>query len=368
MTERNGRAPRQAVARFSVTPRIELAIKCGAAAVLSWVIAGRITSALQLTEVDAYMYYAPLGAVVATNPTVVESVKVAWKAALALLVGAALGLTVSLLVDPSLLSLALVVGLGVACGALPGLGEQRSWVPVIALFVVLVGGAHPTTYAGAYVGLTALGATCGVAVNLLLPSIPFRQQQAAVHQLRTQLSDQLLELAAGLRGTPPPAWDGWEKGSRSTGAALERTRDTVRELMLAQRGNPRGYRHRTWVRQQAEVARSLERVALLVEDLVDMLDETDRRNPETSPLDPELAQVVAASLVQLAGLVRTYDTKTTDDDEAVRRVEECMHQLTDEFGRRRNLEVSDVALLGAVVANLRRSTAAVHPGRSGPLG
>jgi hypothetical protein len=60
--------------------------------------------------------------------------------------------------------------LGAGLGALPGLGEQRSWVPIVALVVLVVGGSRPVDYAAAYVGLTALGALCGVAVNLALPA------------------------------------------------------------------------------------------------------------------------------------------------------------------------------------------------------
>ena len=58
----------------------------------------------------------------------------------------------------------------------------------------------------------------------------------------------------------------------------------------------------------------------------------------------------------------SVDVTLTSDDERVRSVEECMRQLTGEFAVRRDLEPAEVAILGAVVANLRRAAAAVHPG------
>src|SRR3954471_20697486 len=271
MDQDYARAARQARARFSVSPRVELAVKCGVAAALAWFVVGQVIKVSGFTELESYTYYAPFGAVMATNPTVVESVRVAWKAALALAAGAAVGLAVSLLFDPSLLSLAFVVGLGVLLGPLPVLGDQRSWVPSIALFVVMIGGAHPTTYALAYVALAAFGALCGVAVNLAFPSLPSREQQWAVEELRGQLGDQLSALAGRLRGDPGPKEEGWREGSAETQVARQRARTTIEDLMLAQRANPRGHRHRTWVRRQAEVARALERAAAHVDDLAGML-------------------------------------------------------------------------------------------------
>jgi hypothetical protein len=115
------------------------------------------------------------------------------------------------------------------------------------------------------------------------------------------------------------------------------------------------------VERQREVTRALERVAVLVEDLIAMLVETYREDLPSGPIDPELAGVAADALDCLSVLVRAYDTHLSPDDERVDDVRRAMDHLTEAFSRRRDLDPEDVAVLGAVVANLRRCLAAVAP-------
>jgi hypothetical protein len=105
----------------------------------------------------------------------------------------------------------------------------------------------------------------------------------------------------------------------------------------------------------------LERVAVLVHDLMAILNVTHRDDLSSTPLDAELAGAVADALDRLAELVLCYDVGLSPDDPRVGAVQEAMRRLTAEFDRRRDLDADDFAVLGAVVANLRWSTAAVHP-------
>jgi uncharacterized membrane protein YccC len=263
--------------------------------------------------------------------------------------------------EPGVLSLAVAVAVGVLLGALPGLGDMRSWVPVVALFVLVLGGHDAETYAAAYVGLTALGAGCGVVVNMVFPSMPLRSGQEALDRLKHQLTRQLNDLADGLRQQPPPGRDGWSRRRWDTQTSLDQSRAVVRELMEAQYGNMLRTRHKGWVDKQTQLVGALEHVAWFVEDLLAVLSQNHREDL-TSPMDPELAAVVATAIDELATLVLAYDDALTSDDERVRNVEQRMQELTREFADRRDLDASHVAILGAVVANLRRASAAVHPG------
>jgi hypothetical protein len=356
-TRRRAERPR----RMLVSRRMQLALKGALAASVAWLLAEAVTRSVSGEGFDHYIYYAPLGAVVATEATIVGSARTARQTALALAVGAALGLTVQRALEPGPLSLFIVVAAGVLLGALPWLGHMRSWVPVVALFVLVLGGHDAGTYAGAYVGLTALGAACGVVVNLVLPSMPLRTGQEALDRLKGQLANQLCDLADGLRQRPPPGRDGWSRRRWDTQTSLDRSRAVVRELMEAQVGNLLRTRHKGWVDKQTQLVGALEHVAWFVEDLLAVLSQSHRDDLDT-PMDDDLAEVVATAIDELATLVLAYDDTLTSDDERVRSVEECMRRLTGEFAARRDLDASDVAILGTVVANLRRAAAAVHPG------
>ncbi len=352
---------REPLERYVSSRRLQLALKGAVAASVAWLLAEGLTRVLSGDGIDNYIYYAPLGAVVATDATIAGSARTARQTALSLLLGAALGLAVGRALEPGVLSLGVVVAAGVLLGALPGLGDMRSWVPVVALFVLVLGGHDAETYATAYVGLTALGAACGVVVNMVVPSMPLRTGQEALDRLKRQLGHQLNDLADGLRQQPPPGRDGWERRRWDTQTSLDQSRETVRELMEAQYGNMLRTRHKGWVDKQTQLVGALEHVAWFVEDLLAVLSQNHRDDME-SPMDGELAEVVALAIDDLAALVLAYDNSLEADDERVRAVEERMRELTREFAERRDLEASHVAVLGAVVANLRRATAAVHPG------
>jgi hypothetical protein len=347
--------------RILASRRVQLALKGALAASVAWLLAEGVTRAVSGEGFDHYIYYAPLGAVVATDATIAGSARTARQTALALALGAALGLAVQRALEPGALSLFLVVAAGVLLGALPWLGDMRSWVPVVALFVLVLGGRDAGTYASAYVGLTALGAACGVVVNMLFPSMPLRSGQESLDRLKSQLANQLCDLADGLRQHPPPGREGWTRRRWDTQTSLDQSRAAVRELMEAQVGNMLRTRHKGWVDRQTQLVGALEHVAWFVEDLLAVLSQNHRDDLDT-PMDADLAEVVATSLDELAALVLAYDDTLTTEDERVRSVEECMRQLTGEFAARRDLEPAEVAILGAVVANLRRAAAAVHPG------
>lgn len=352
------RLPRKAL-RLLAHPRTQMAVKSALAATLSWFAAEAVAQGLQ--GLEEYVYYAPLGAVVTAHPTLLASLRTAWSSVLSVAVGAALGLFVLTVLEQGPVSLAAAVGGGVVLGSLPGLGSQRSWVPIVALFVLVIGGqGEPGDYALTYVGLIALGAVCGVVVNLLLPTLRRAAGEEALARLKTVLADQLAASADTLRKPPGSARQDWQQQLRDPVLEVGRTREAMQEVLDARRGNLRARFHAEDLQRLQQLQRSLERVSSLVDDLPELL---LAAHPEdgSGPLDDDLAAVTADALDRLAELVRAYDTDLPVDDPRVEAAEEAVQRLTAAFGSRPDLQDSDVALLGAVVVSLRRSLAFVTP-------
>jgi hypothetical protein len=138
----------------------------------------------------------------------------------------------------------------------------------------------------------------------------------------------------------------------------------VADLLEAERGNHRGLRYRQRMGQQRGVVYSLDHVCRLVDDLLTLLSQSEGSDTASSPLDARLAEVIADALDELAALVRAFDGTLTEDDPRLKGVDDAVRRLVEEFGRHRDLEAGDVAQLGAVVATVRRSTAALHPPRT----
>ena len=354
--------------RLLLHSRTQMAVKSALAAALSWLAAEGVARAVSELgfDIEDYVYYGPLGAVVATYPTVAASLRTARSTGLAMAMGAAVGLAGHYLgqQDPqgqlNVLALALVVGLGVALGAIPGVGAQSSWVPIVALFVLIIGGEHAISYAAAYVGLTGLGMVCGVLVNLALPAMRLSAGQEALEGLRESLAQQLAGSADALRRHPGHPATELPERTRDPVLAAQQTREALQQVLDARRANPRARRHVHDIDRQQHLAHVLQRVAVLVEDLPELLSGTEEGAPGAK-LDHELTELTADALDGLADLVRAYDTDLRVDDPRVDDAEEAVQRLTAAFGRRRAVADADIAVIGAVVANLRRSLAAVLP-------
>lgn len=352
------RPPRE-VLRVLAHPRTQMAVKSALAATLSWFAAEAV--ARGLPDLEQYVYYAPLGAVVTAHPTLLASLRTARSSVLSVALGAGLGLLVLTTIEGGPLSLVVVVGGGVVLGSLPGLGSERSWVPVVALFVLVIGGQNDAgDYALAYVGLVALGALCGVLVNVLLPTLRRAAGEEALARLKGVLADQLASSAETLRRPAGAAREDWQKQLRDPALEVGRTREAMQEVLDARRGNLRARHHTEDIRRLQQLQRSLERVASLVDDLPELLLAAYREDG-SGPLDDDLALVTADALDQLAELVRSYDTDLAVHDPRVEDAEEAVQRLTNAFGSRPDLADTDVALLGAVVVSLRRSLAFVTP-------
>ncbi len=143
---------------------------------------------------------------------------------------------------------------------------------------------------------------------------------------------------------------------------MSRMRLRVEEAEEAQRGNPRAKWRGYPAERQAKIARALERVDALIEDLVEMLARTYRGDLPQTPLAPPLAERAGDALDRLSDLVRHYHRSLDPDGDAVRAAREAVAELTQEFSHAPN-DPDDLALVGAVVATIQRCLDSVVPDR-----
>jgi uncharacterized membrane protein YgaE (UPF0421/DUF939 family) len=332
-----------------------MAIKAALAASLAWAL-------VQLVPGPAadYPYYAPLGALIATSTTLTGSAREAAQAVTAISLGAAVALVADALAGPNLVTIALVVAAGVLVAGWPRLGSSRSWVPTSALFVLIIGDSNTTAYVLGYAGLTLLGALVGLAVTAAFPPLPLAPAQAQLQLLRDTLADQLDDLADGLRQEEPPTAEGWRDRTRTIDPVLAQMRAAVQQALEAQRGNRRASRYAEDARQQVRQARALERLALLVEELTDVLADTERAEFEEVALGPALRPSAARTLGALAAALRSVRAETADLD-ALHTADEALRQLTEDVRRTRTATQEDLFVAGSVVDAVRRGLISLSP-------
>lgn len=336
-------------------PRLGMAVKAALAASLAWALVRLVPG-----PAAEYPYYAPLGALIATSTTLTGSAREAAQAVTAITLGAAVALGADALGGPNLLKIALVIAVGVLVGSWSRLGSSKSWVPTSALFVLIIGDANPTGYVLGYAGLTLLGALVGLTVTAAFPPLPLAPAQAQLQLLRERLADQLDDLAGGLRLEHPPTAEGWRERTRTIDPVLASMRAAVGQTRESQRGNRRARRYAQDAEQQVRQARTLERLTLLVEELTDVLTESERAEFEQVALGPALRPAAAGTLTALAEALRSVRDETADQG-ALRDAEDALQEFREEVRRTRTSTRGDLFVAGSVIDAVRRGLMSLSP-------
>lgn len=293
---RTGR--RRWVRRVLRGSRPQLAIKSALAAGIAWQAGLLLPGAA-----DNYPYYAPLGAVIAMYPTLASSASAAVRSLLGVCLGVAIAIAASAFAPPSLVTIAAVVGVGVLIGGSRVLGDQRSWVPMTALFVLIIGDANQSAFVLGYVGQLLLGAGIGTAINLVLfPPLFLADAREHLEAAQEKVAFQLRSLAEGLELHTEPRGDAWADRTTSLEPRLSSMRQALYEVEQAQQANPRARRYRRLLRYRTRQAAILERVGRLVDDLTAWIIEVESREVGVLPLGNGVRPTAARALRQLAEL------------------------------------------------------------------
>jgi uncharacterized membrane protein YgaE (UPF0421/DUF939 family) len=267
---RGTRLLRNTVAGLSVAvtgQRLQLAAKAALAAGLAFFIAPFMPG-----SAAEYPYYAPLGALVSMYHNVAGSVR----QGLQTLVGLAMGIGLAFLLvnvsDPSPLTVAVFMGIGVLLSGLPHLGSGRDWIPTAALLVLLVGGSNPDDFSFGYLIQMGAGVAVGIAVNFLVfPPLQFNAAAASLDELRLALGTQLTDMGAALKEKWPPEHEEWSRRSEELMTAARTVRHLVQEADASRRANPRRRLHPRDVDLDYRNLRELERVTFHIQDMTEVL-------------------------------------------------------------------------------------------------
>jgi uncharacterized membrane protein YgaE (UPF0421/DUF939 family) len=331
-----------------------MAVKAALAAAFAWLAVQPIDGV-----VDDYPYYAPFGAVVAVSTTVVSSARESTQSVLAILLGAAAAIGFDAWVGPNALTVAAVVAVGTMIGGWQRLGAMGSWVPISALFVLVLGNTHPGQYVVAYAGLTAFGAGIGVAVNIAFPPLPLDAAEASLDRLRDTLARQFDELAEALLAERPLSSSEWQQRADVVESVSNETRETVQRATEAQRANWRALRWREQAQRQYDAATTLEQLPFIVEDLTAILvhaSSSSESVPWGTPLRPRIAHALQAT----ADLLRSIDGTGVGPEELAR-LEDSLDRLIDDVRTTRSEAANDLFAVGSIITTLRRAQASVRP-------
>jgi uncharacterized membrane protein YgaE (UPF0421/DUF939 family) len=286
-----------------VTPsRLLLAGKTAVAVGLAWTIAPHMPGVTQ-----EYPYYAPLGVLVSMYPTLMGSLRSALQTLLGLATGIALAALAAFTVGPNWWTIPLVVGVGVLLSGTGWFGAGREYVPIAALFVLIIGGANAEDYSLGYLTQMGVGAVIGLLVNLVIAPAPLTSYAAErVDAFRDQLAEHLHDIGDAVSESWPPEHEQWARDAASLADTTRSLQGVLAEAEESRRGNPRAWRRPGTAEARADLD-ALERVAHHIRDIADVLADTIWERPAALPLDPALPGVLTAACHAVADAVAQRD-------------------------------------------------------------
>jgi len=291
-----------------------LAVKTAIAATAAWFLGSLLPG-----ELGDFSYYAPLGALVSLTPTLMDSVRSSLQTLVGLAVG--IGIAWALIVSPlpGWVTVALAIGLGTLVAGLPGLGHGRDYVPIAALFVIIIGGADANDFSAGYLVQMALGVGVGLLVNvLIMPPLYVRESEAGITAARSRMVDALHNMADTLRSDDVPAPDdppAWDTAVAAIRHDIDAARGLMKDAIDSRRANPRTRWNRHDVTGDEGALAALERVAPAVVEIGDALRAALWGIPVPVDLDADVKRTLTDAIDAAADLIEA----ATDED----RVEEA---------------------------------------------
>ena len=339
----------------SIRPaRLLLALKTAIAAGLAWPVAQLLPGV-----VDEYSYYAPLGALISMMPTLMGSLRASLQTVLGLGIGVALAWAVIQSPLPSAASVPLAVGIGVLLGGLRGLGAGRDYVPIAALFVLVVGGAQADDFSLGYVVQMGVGMAIGIVVNLVIVP-PLRLQESAnrIIGLRRDIAAHLDGMAAVLVESWPPEHQEWLEGLKALDSGVNAAEPVVEEARESRIMNPRARWHEYDLQEDYDDLAALGILGRHARELGETVSAAIWSDPVPVQLPEQLREPLSTALARTADLVRAWDERV-GAPEALQRAEEATRQLNQ---LEQELPTADPshAVLATTAFTLRRMLAVIE--------
>ncbi|NMR29378.1 FUSC family protein [Crystallibacter degradans] len=330
-------------------PRTLLAFKAALAAALAFFIATFMPGV-----VDDYPYYAPLGAVISMYPTLMGSAK----AGLQTLTGLAIGIFLASIIlftgIPSLPGVAFVVGAGVLIAGSKRLGNGQEYVPVTALFVLIIGGPNAEAFSLGYIVQMAVGIAVGLAVNaLIFPPLNFSAAALKLSDFRTLLARHVDEIGEALTERWPPEHEDWSTRSQALMEGAAAVRSAVSKADQGRKGNPRALRYRRNLQTDFADLYALENITFHVRDISDVLSSAVWGKPFPAELPPEMCAPISDAMHAVAALLRAWDT-WTEDHPSLAEADAALAMLQEKMDQERQQGAAALTATASVAMALKR--------------
>jgi hypothetical protein len=332
--------------------RLLLAGKTSLAVGIAWLLAPLVPGVA-----DEYPYYAPLGALISMSPTLMSSAKMGLQTLASLAIGIVLAGAVILLWEPNVVTIALVVGIGALIAGSRWLKAGGEYVPVAALFVLIVGGPNADAYSIGYIVQMTVGILVGLLVNaLIFPPLRVTAAVLRLEELRGMLSRHLDEMAEALTENWPPEHEDWATRSDTLRATADSVRVAMGEADESRKGNPRARLHKRDLNQDYSDLYDLESITFHVRDLTDVIAGSIWDRSFDAELPEPLREPLADTLRAIGGVLVSRNAGE-DVTGAVATAESALQTTLERLDRLGDSAPSELGTAASAAISARRIVA-----------
>jgi uncharacterized membrane protein YgaE (UPF0421/DUF939 family) len=349
----------RAVSATLLWPRLQLALKAALAAGIAFAIAPYMPG-----SAAEYPYYAPLGALVAMYENVAGSMRQGLQTLVGLAIGVGLAFMLFSLGQPTPLTVAVVMGLGVILAGLPKIGSGRDWIPTAALLVLLVGGHNPDTFSFGYLFQMAVGVTVGIVVNLLVfPPLHFRAAALSIAELRQALAQQLWDMGKALKESWPPEHQDWSRRSEALATHARSVRLAVDKADASRQANPRRRLHPRDMELDYRNLRDLERLTFHVQDVTQVLSDVIWAEDTPFVVPDDFAAPLGDAMASVGDVLRALEEEKPERQaELARSADATINELTARIASEQHSKEAPSAV-ESILLSLHRMVRVATPGR-----
>ena len=340
------------VKSWLVHPRFLLAIKTSIAVGIAWIIAPLVPGVA-----DDYPYYAPLGALISMYPTLMSSLRTSIETLASLAIGILLAAIVLIVAEPNVITISLVIGAGVLIAGSKWLTTGGDYVPVAALFVLIVGGPNADSYSIGYIVQMSVGIVVGLLVNLLiLPPLNFTGAALKLAEFRSLLAKHLDDVGNALVESWPPEHGEWASRSDTLTETARAVREAVGNADESRKGNPRARLHKRDLDEDYRDLSDLERITFHVRDLTEVLAAAIWDAPFHSEVPERLREPLSTAFHAVGEVLSTRNSGADGDEieSAVAAADAAVDALIGDIDEDRDSAPSKLTPVAAVAMDLRR--------------
>lgn len=322
---------------------------------LAWVLATEVFSLSQ-------SFLAPWAALLVVHATVYRTFSRGLRQVAAAVAGVVLAWAVGNALGLDTVSVAVVLGLGLAVGALPWFGEEAITVAATAMVVLTTGFSSDDSMLLERLGDTAIGIVVGLLVNAAVwPPLRRRTAITAMNHIDDDIGELLVAIGARVAdGCDDDDVAGWVDRTRELDGDLDHAWALVRQAQESGRMNPRrSARELRDPRQWRGLLRRMEQAVSETRSLARTLGYHSASRDQWHPAFRERWPVLVGDAGRaVAGA----------DADAIREVRERLSALVDEVGAV-GPSSSQWPVYGALIINLRNTLDAMDEvAAANPLG